>query len=143
MIKDLRPALRAYLLSYPQIFTRVGGNRVFPSVIPQSIRSDCLVYHRVSGMGDHHMQGPSGLATVRMQLTAWSLALDGAVELANLVKFHLDGFRGLMDSGGSPPDAFAVRVQGACYDGDNPPIQDMARAMFGVGRDYMIVYAER
>lgn len=143
MIKDLRLALRAFLLGDSTINTRVGGVRIFPNVIPQSVRSDCLVYQRISGIGDHHMQGPSGLMVARTQITAWSQGVDAAESLADLVKFRLDGFRGRMDSGGSPPDSFGVKVQGCFYETDNPPQFDQARAMHGVGRDYMVHFAER
>lgn len=140
MIKDIRPALRVFLLGDAGVFALVGGNRIFPSVVPQGVRNACLVYNRVSGLGDHHMQGASGYTVARMQIAAWVDVLDAAEDLANLVKFRLDGYRGPMTAGGSHP---IVKVQGVFYDTDNPPIFDEVRKLHGVGRDYMIHYGER
>lgn len=138
MIKDIRPALRAYLLADAAIFARVGGNRVFPNQVPQGLRGDSLVYQRITGTGDHHMQGASGLMTARTQLVAWSAGQDAAEALANLAKFRLDGFRGTMGAG-----AAAVRVQGVFYESENPEQFDQAVGMWGIGRDYMITFNER
>ena len=137
MIKDLRPALRAFLLADTAI-AAVVAVRIFPSVLPQGVSATSLVYHRVSGFGDHHMEGPSGYAVGRWQIAAWSESLDTAEALANLVKYRLDGYRGGMGSGGQ-----AVKVQGAFYESDNPPAYDAARRLYSVGRDYMIHVAER
>ncbi len=137
MIKDLRPALRAFILADAAI-AAVVGVRVFPSVMPQGVTATSLVYHRVSAFGDHHMQGPSGYAVNRWQIAAWSESLDAAEAVANLVKFRLDGYRGAMGAG-----AGAVRVLGAFYENENPPVHDAARKLYGVGRDYMLHFAER
>ena len=136
-IKDIRPALRAFLLADVSILAVVGP-RVFPAVMPQGITAPSLVYNRVSGLGDHHMQGASGYVQARMQVAAWSQALDDAETLANLVKARLDGWRGTMATGSG-----AVRVMGVFYLQENPPNYDAARRLHGVGRDYMIHYAER
>lgn len=143
MLKDIRPALRAFLLADNAISTRVGGRRIFPTLMPQGISATSLVYNRISGIGDHHMAGPSGYTAARIQIAAWAQVNDAAEELANLVKERLDGFRGLMESTTSPALFPPVRVQGAFYDSDNPPTYDEARKLYGVGRDYMIHYAER
>ena len=137
MIKDLRPALRAFLLADTGV-AAVVGVRVFPSVMPQGVTAPSLVYHRISAFGDHHMQGASGYAVARWQLTAWSERLDDAEALANLVKYRLDGYRGTMGTG-----LAAVKVQGAFFESENPPTHDTARKLYGVGRDYLIHFAER
>jgi hypothetical protein len=37
----------------------------------------------------------------------------------------------------------AVKVQGVFFESENPPQYDTARKLYGVGRDYMIHFAER
>lgn len=137
MIKDLRPALRAFLLADTNVAAIVGV-RVFPSVMPQGVTASSLVYQRISAFGDHHMQGASGYAVARWQIAAWSERLDDAEALANRVKYRLDGYRGTMGTG-----LAAVKVQGAFFESENPPTHDTARKLYGVGRDYMIHFAER
>lgn len=138
MLKDLRPALRAFLLADTGIAAAVGGKRIFPSVMPQGVRSTSLVYTIVSGIGDHHMQGASGLMMNRMQITAWSETLDGAAALALLVQERLDGYRGPMTS-----TAGTVKVQGVFYETDNPHQFDDVRSLHAIGRDYMVHFAQR
>lgn len=136
MVKDLRPALRAYLLADAAIAAQVGA-RVFPSFLPQGIVAPSIVYHRISGFGDHTMQGPSGYTVSRVQVTAFAQALDTAEAIANLVKARLDGYRGTMGAG-----LAAVKVQGVFYETDNPPTFDDARKIYGAGRDYMVHFGE-
>jgi len=136
-VKDIRPGLRAYLLADGAIAALIGP-RMFPSILPQGINAPSLVYQRISGFGDHHMQGPSGYAVARVQVRAWSLNLETSEGLANLVKGRLDGFRGTFGSGPT-----AVRVLGIFYEQENPPDFDTGRSLHGIGRDYMIHYQER
>jgi len=144
-IKDIRPALFAYLMADAGISAAVegavilqnGGSRIFPMRLPAGIKKDSIVYTRVSGEGDHHMEGPSGLARVRMQIDAWSKTIPGAVSLANLVKERIDGFRGVMGSG-----AAAVTIQGIFFESEREDYDDVAE-LNRVSRDYFIVYEER
>lgn len=131
-LKDIRPALVAFLLADSGI-AAVVGTRVCPMRLPQGVKGDSIVYTRVSGEGDHHMQGPSGLARVRMQIDAWSKTIPAAAALANLVKELIDGYQGTMG---------LVEVQGIFFDGEREDYDDTAE-MYRVSRDYIIVYAER
>jgi hypothetical protein len=132
MINDIRPALRAFLLADAAIAAIVAA-RVYPVVLPQGERGPSIVYTRVSGAGDHHMQGASGLARVRMQIDVWASTPDLAAPLANLVKERIDGYRGPMG---------AVPVQGVFFADEREDYQpdiDMHR----MSRDYLIWYDER
>lgn len=140
VIKDIRPALRAFLLADPAVSSAVGGVRIYPLVLPQGQKLASIVYSRVSGQGDHHMQGPSGLTRPRFQIDAWAESLDAAVVLADLVKERIDGFRGVMPNTGSPSDD--VNVQGVFFDTEREDFQPDIK-MSRMSRDYIVWFEER
>lgn len=139
MIKDIRGPLRGFLLADSAIAALVEA-RVYPRVLPQGIRAPSLVYNRISAIGDHHMEGPSGLATVRMQIDAWATTADEAAELAAAVKWRLDGYRGEMLSAASPPER--VFVQGAFFETMRDDV-DAAAQLHRESQDYMLHFEER
>lgn len=132
-VADIRPALREFLLSISEISALVGGERIFPVVLQQGVRDPSIVYTRISGQGDHHMQGASGLARPRVQIDAYAPTPDEAAQLADTVKFYLDGYSGPMGN---------VTVQGVFFDTEREDYQadvDLHR----VSRDYIVHYEER
>lgn len=132
-LADIRVGLRTYLLSVTAISNAVGGNRIYPGILPQGEKQPSIVYNRITGQGDNTMDGPSGLSRPRFQIDAWAASADEAAELANLVKEHIDGYRGLMGD---------VVVQGVFFDSERDDYQADIK-MFRVSRDYLIWYEER
>ena len=136
-VKDLRPALRAFLLADAAISTAVGAGRIYPMLLPQGQASDSIVYSRISAQNELHNAGPDGLARPRMQIDCWSKTANGATALSLLVKDRIEGYRGVMGSGGD-----AVTVQGVIPDNEREDYDDTAK-MFRVSLDYFIWYVER
>jgi hypothetical protein len=136
-VKDYRTALRSFLLGDSGVSSAVGAGRVYPAVLPQGITADSIVYQRISDVGDVMNDGPSGLARPRIQVDSWSKTSDGANALALLVKNRLDGYRGVMGSGGS-----AINVQGVFFDSARDDY-DSTALMHRVSQDYFLVYEER
>lgn len=134
-MKDIRPALRAFLLADAGI-AAVVGTRVYPIKIPQGIKLASIVYTRISGPGDYFMEGPSGLVRHRLQLDSWAPTADAATALANLVKDRVDGYSGVMGTGG-----IAVNVQGV-FQTDLREDYDDTAALHRCGRDFMFAYEE-
>ena len=147
-IADLRVGLRALVLGAPAIATLVDSGvsaspryRMFPVKLPQGETRASIVYSRISGLGDNHSQGPSGLSRPRMQIDCWSLSMDSAVSLANLIKDRIDGFRGDMLWGdNSPPEA--IVIQGIFFEAEREDYDD-ATKLYRMSRDYLIWQAER
>lgn len=135
MTKDIRPALRTFLLADTGI-AAVVGTRVYPIKIPQGINQASIVYTRISGQGIYHMGGPSGLAMPRYQLDAWAPKADDATTLANLIKDRIDGFRGVMGSG-----PMAVTVQGVFLLDEREDYDDTVN-LHRMSRDYAIDFEE-
>lgn len=135
MTKDIRPALRAFLLADAGI-AAVVGTRVYPIKIPQGVNAASIVYTRVSGRGDYHMAGPSGLAMPRFQIDAWAPTGDAATALAALIKARIDGFRGVMGSGPA-----AVTVQGVFLLDEREDYDDTVK-LHRMSRDYAIDFEE-
>lgn len=134
-LKDIRPGFRAFLLASSGV-TSLAGQRVFPLRMPQGETRASVVYQRISGEGDHHMQGASGMNRVRMQVGAWAKETDDANALADAVKFRLDGYKGPMGSG-----AALVQVQGVFFVNERD-LYDTDSNLHGVARDYSIVFEE-
>jgi len=137
---DLRVGLRAYLLADSAISTQAGGNRVYPVKLPQGQVQPSIVYTRISGLGDHHSQGASGLNRVRVQIDCYAQAADTADLLARRVKERIDGFRGSMEwDEGSPGNA--VVAQGVFFDSERED-WDEASGLYRVSHDYFVWFEE-
>jgi len=68
--------------------------RCYPVTIPQSPTYPLILYTRISGVRDHHFQGPSGIVRTRMQIEAWAETYSGAKTLAAAIRGALDGYTG-------------------------------------------------
>lgn len=139
-LADVRPGLRAHLLGDSAISTRVGGARIYPIKMPQGQTLEGIVYSRISGFGDHHMQGPSGLGRPRFQIDSWSPAADGASSLSRLVKERIDGFRGTISYGSNSPQS-TVEVLGVFLDSERDDYDDSAQ-MYRVSMDFFVWFRE-
>lgn len=137
---DLRPALRAYLLADGQI-SAVVASRIYPTKLPQGTTLASIVYSRISGVGDHHSQGASGLARPRMQIDCWASTVDGADTLGRLVKARIDGFGGAMPYGSNSPQD-EIAVQGVFFQSERDDYDDAAK-LHRVSQDYVIWFEER
>lgn len=147
-LADVRVGLRAYLIDDGAIAARIDSGaaatlryRLFSLKLPQGETRDSIVYSKISGLGDHHMQGPSGLARPRIQIDSWAKEIDDAVTLSGLVKERIDGFRGSILWGEDSP-AEAVVVLGIFFESDREDYDDTAK-LYRVSQDYFIWFRER
>ena len=68
--------------------------RCYPVTIPQSPTYPLILYTKITGMRDHHLQGPNGRAHPRFQIEAWSKTYTEAKTLADAIRKALDGYSG-------------------------------------------------
>jgi len=135
-MKDIRPALRSFLLADSQI-AAVVATRVYPIKLPQGTTGVSIVYNRISGGGDYHMQGLSGFAHHRFQIDAWASTANAATSLADLIRDRIDGYRGDMGAD-SPP---VVTVHGVFMVDQREDYDDEAK-LHRMSRDYFIDFME-
>jgi hypothetical protein len=140
-LADVRPGLRAYLLADSGISALVGGARIYAVHLPQGETQASIVFSRISGLGDHHMQGPSGLARPRLQIDCWAASIDAAFALSNMVKERIDGFRGDMPYGANSPQDL-ITVRGVFFDSEREDYDDTAK-LYRASCDYFIWFLER
>jgi Protein of unknown function (DUF3168) len=97
-MKDIRPALRTFLLADPTISGLVGGVRIHHLRLPQGQVEPSIVYLKVSEIGDYHLLSDSGLGQIRLQIDSWAQSSDVATQLANAVYDRLSGAKGAFDN---------------------------------------------
>jgi hypothetical protein len=136
-MKDIRPALRLFLLDDVTVSGLVGGTRIFPIRMPQGEKNTSLVYNRITEASDYHMLGSSNLEQTRMQMDSWATRPDAASELANAVHDRLSGHAGIVTVGGTPQ--VSVEFQGAFLVSGREDYDDTAE-LFRMSRDYLIWY---
>lgn len=143
-MKDVRKAIRAFLLGDAAISTLVGGSRIYPGILPQGVAQTsvvpAVVQNLVTESSDYHMQGGSGLGQARIQVDAWAQSADAAVELANLVYDRLSGSKGTIEFGTNSPLENVV-VQGVFQDQGRDDY-DATSKLHTRRRDYMVWYSE-
>lgn len=126
--------LRAFLLGDVALSAAVGGSRIYPVVLPQGAVLPAVTYLEVSAARPHASpQGPLGHAGSRIQVDTWATTYAGALDLAELIRKRLDGYRG---------PAGAEMIQGAFLDGSREFYEDVPR-QWRVSRDYIVWYREQ
>ena len=138
---DVRGALRALMLQSPDVNAAVGGNRVYPTLLPQGITAPSIVYQRISGFGDMASGGPTGLDRPRFQITAWAQSADSSSHLADLVRDQIDGFKGQIVYGSGSPQLQLI-FRGIFFEIERDEYDDASK-LFGTMRDYMVWFANR
>lgn len=74
--------------------TSIISTRMWPSRRPQGSAVPSLVYQRISTPRRSTHTGPSGLAWPRFQFSCWGATLNAASDLADQLRFALDGYQG-------------------------------------------------
>lgn len=138
-LKDIRPALRAFLVADPAIeaLVKTGSTtRIYPVKMPQGVTATSLVYNDISSQTGLHNEGSDGLTSTRIQIAAWAATADGAQALALAVKARLHGYAGKMGEG-----AAEVNVQLARFDSWRDQ-DDTVANLRGKVADYFIDFDE-
>lgn len=111
-----------------------GSNGAYPLYSPQDARTPYFLYGRVDTERDFTLQGPSGLADARMEITAYAPGYVEALTLAGKARQALDGFLGTVEG----VDILACRL-----DTDSDVfVAETDPKLFGVPAFYLISYRE-
>jgi len=88
----IEAAIRSILIADDTV--KALTTRVYPVALPQSPQYPLILYTKITGMRDHHLQGPSGHAHPRFQIEAWAKTYTEAKTLADAIREALDGYSG-------------------------------------------------
>ena len=88
----IETAIRSILINDATV--KAITTRCYPVALPQSPTYPLILYTKITGMRDHHLQGPSGHAHPRLQIESWSKSYSEAKTLAAAIRKALDGYSG-------------------------------------------------
>lgn len=88
----LEEALYKHLIADNTV-SGIIGTRLYPEMLPEGTALPAMVYQRISRDGLIAHDGPTGLATVRMQLTLLAASYLTLRTLAEAVRVVFDGKR--------------------------------------------------
>jgi hypothetical protein len=111
-----------------------GTTKAYALFVPQNTLAPFDVYQRIGAERDFTLQGPSGLADVRMQIDTYAIGYIEARTRAGLIRQAFDGFRGVV----SGVDILACRLDSdfdLFEEGTDPKL-------FRVSADYLISHRE-
>lgn len=92
----MEEALTAIVLEDPGVVSAVG-QRVHWGVRPQGSALPAIVFNRITGIRDYHMQGASGFVESRIQGDCYGATYTAAKEAARALIALLSGYRGIQD----------------------------------------------
>jgi hypothetical protein len=91
----LEEALYYHLVNTAGVAALIS-TRLYPNVVPEDVVQPSAAYQVISRLPILHHAGPSGLETVRIQITCRATTYAVAKSLAVAIKAALDGFSGAM-----------------------------------------------
>ena len=113
------------------------GQRCFPNAVPQGEQMPAAVYQLISSEHDETMDGASGLATARYQISAWAATRREAKMLADALRLRLQSYRGMLGSVEVQDISLAAR-----RDVFEPSPDKLHQSRFGVQLDFEIWFIE-
>ena len=89
----LRQAVRSLLGEVPGL-SALASTRIYNGAAPASTMYPRVTFTVQGHTGGHDLDGPDGTAVARVSVSCWSLSGETTETMADLVKRHLDGYRG-------------------------------------------------
>ena len=126
----IEAAIRSILINDATV--KAITTRCYPVTIPQSPTYPLILYTKITGMRDHHLQGPNGRAHPRFQIEAWSKTYTEAKTLADAIREALDGYSGTASS---------TKI-GSCLIESERDIYESEIEVYRVIQDYFIWHEE-
>lgn len=90
---SLELAIHAKLAATAAV-TNLVSTRIYLVNLPQSPSYPAVTIARVSGVREHNLSGPSGLARPRISISGWGTYYNAAKNVAEAIRQTLDGFSG-------------------------------------------------
>jgi len=117
------------------------GDRLYNGYAPPTAIKPYVIYQQISGPRDHTFDGPSGLATINIQLSIFDSTYLGARTTADYIRRYLDGYEGTVSlTGGGTCKILESKLTD---EGDIPSERPDNVVVYGKRQDYEIVIDER
>lgn len=134
---DVEACFRTLLLADSATAALIGV-RLWALAAPQGEALPYAIYHRVSGVPDQHMEGPSGKSFARIQLDLIASTYEGAKALAHATRRALNGHNGdVTVSTGTNHVQIWLENE---LDGDFEPYPGAELGLFRVIQDYKLLH---
>ena len=91
----IESALFSYLSTKAEVTAEVS-TRIYPQPAPQEADYPFITLMVITDNPEHHMGGAAGLTNVGMQIDIWTETIPERVEISEVIRNVLDGFRGNM-----------------------------------------------
>ncbi len=119
------------LTGNPEI-AAVIASRMYPVALPQTPTVPAVVYFFDNAASTNSMTGPSGHGSATMRVDSWADTADEAKDLAEKIKFILNGWKKNVPEGA---------VQGTFFKGEKD-IFDDDKSLYSTQQTYLIHYKE-
>ncbi|MGR3220735.1 MAG: DUF3168 domain-containing protein [Candidatus Anammoxibacter sp.] len=83
------------ILSNDSDVLAIVGNRIFPIMIPQGVKKECITYQRVDSIPSNDKSGTSRLDVIKMDVDFWGSTFSTLKDLKEKARTALDGFNGV------------------------------------------------
>jgi len=126
----MEEALTEYLLAHTALAALVG-TRINWARRPQANALPSVILHRISGLPNYTMAGPSGFVQTRVQADCWAATYKSSKTVAREVLARLSGARMTVGS---------VVFQGIFNEGHDDSVEAIAGGtdLFRVSMDFLI-----
>ncbi len=106
--------------------------RCYPSTLPQNPTYPLILYIRLFGSTDNHLNGSSGMASPSFQIEAWAETYAAAKALAAAIRGALNNYRGTTGT---------VRI-GSCLIQSERDVYESEISVHRIIQDYKILHDE-
>lgn len=118
-----------------------SSSGIYNSYAPSTRDKPFVIYSQISGPRDQTFDGPSGLATIHIQLNSFAATYLEARTIADVIRRKLDGFEGTVSlTGGGSCKILETKL---IDEGDVPTEQSDTIVVYGKRQDYEMVIDER
>jgi len=119
-----------------------SDNRLYHLRAPQNSPAPFVIFQRTASDRWRHINGPTGMVQVTMQIDTYAETSYSARELAELIEGALDGFSGVISYGSNSPQS-TLRIGGISCQSDVDLIDQTDEPfLYRVSADYLITYEQ-